>query len=126
MKELTDNKTKNESSRIFSTTENTSSYKDDRFRIDTNSEEYQALSSQTHAKVAGEMTPSEAWYCMEEQVKNAYQIEDGLLDVIERLQRNYDYLSMAYDSEQDKVKRLEKENHSLDQDLWEANGCKGY
>ena len=91
------NKTKNESSRIFSTTENTSSYKDDRFRIDTNSEEYQALSSQTHAKVQGEMTPSEAWYCMEFQVKNAFKVEDGLLDVIERLQRNYAYLSMAYD-----------------------------
>jgi len=91
MNVINNNKTSNESSRIFSTTENTSSYKDDRFRIDTKSEEYQALSSQTHTKVAGEMTPSEAWYCMEEQVKDAYKIEDGLLDVIDRLltERNY-------------------------------------
>ena len=107
------NKTKNESSRIFSTTENTSSYKDDTFRIDRTSEEYKALSSQTHAKVEGEMTPSEAWYCMEFQVKNAFKVEDGLLDVIERQIQKYKYLQMALYVEQDRVQNLEREIRNM-------------
>lgn len=96
------------------------SYKDDRFRIDTKSEEYKALSSQTHAQVEGEMTPSEAWYCMEEQVKNAYKIEDGLLDVIDRLQTENKYLGMAYDVVNDSVARLEKEIDALETVAYET------
>ena len=95
------------------------SYKDDRFRIDTESEEYQDISLQTHAKVEGEMTPSEAWYCMEKSVKDAYKIEDGLLDVIDRLQKKYDYLSMAYDIEQDIRDDLEKQLSSAETQLYE-------
>jgi hypothetical protein len=74
--ELTYNKTKNESSRIFSTTENTSSLED--------------------------------------------KIINGLVDVIERQAREYKFLSMAYDIEQDTVKCLEKEKDSLKTQVWEA------
>lgn len=70
------NKTKNESSRIFSTTENTSSLED--------------------------------------------KIINGLVDVIERQAREYKFLSMAYDIEQDTVKCLEKEKDSLETQVWEA------
>lgn len=69
------NKTKNESSRIFSTTENTSSLED--------------------------------------------KIINGLVDVIERQAREYKYLSMAYDIEQETVKCLEKEKDSLETQIWE-------
>ena len=91
-----DNKTKTEDSRIFSTTE------------------------KTKVEVEGYMNPTEAWECMEEMVKYAYKVEDGLLDVIERQAREYKFLSMAYDIEQDKVKCLEKEKDSLETQVWEA------
>ena len=70
------NKTKNESSRIFSTTEYTSSLEN--------------------------------------------KIINGLVDVIERQAREYKFLSMAYDIEQDTVKCLEKEKDSLETQVWEA------
>ena len=68
MNELTNNKTKTEDSRIFSTTE------------------------KTKVEVEGYMNPSEAWECMEWQVKYAYKVEDGLLDVIDRLLTEQNYL----------------------------------
>tara|TARA_R110002167_G_scaffold58200_1_gene165083 strand:- start:104 stop:409 length:306 start_codon:yes stop_codon:yes gene_type:complete len=91
-----DNKTKTEDSRIFSTTE------------------------KTKVEVEGYMNPREAWECMEEQVKYAYKVEDGLLDVIERQAREYKFLSMAYDIEQETMQYLEKEIRSLKTQVWEA------
>ena len=67
----------------------------------------------THVDVEGEMTPSEAWECMEDMVKDAYKIEDGLLDVIKRQAKKYNYLSMAYDIEQEIIKNLEQQIDSL-------------
>ena len=89
MDELTHNKTKTEDSRIFSTTE------------------------KTKVEVEGYMNPREAWECMENQIKSAYKIEDGLLDVIDRLQKEMNYKEMAIDGLCTTIDDFQKENEKL-------------
>ena len=100
MNELTNNKTTDEGSRIFSTTE------------------------KTKVEVEGYMNPREAWECMEHQIKYAYKIEDGLLDVIDRLQIDILYKEMAIDGLSTTVDDFQKENEKLNKTIedmyWES------
>ena len=106
MEELTHNKTKNENSRIFSTTENKNS-------IPNAEADIQFWTCKKCGMAEREEDDMWCEHCIKADYKEKDKIIDGLVDVIKRQAKKYNYLSMAYDIEQEIIKNLEQQIDSL-------------
>jgi hypothetical protein len=139
MNELTDNKKKEEDSRIFSTTENknsiTNAEADIQFWTCRNCgvcerEEQDmfcinCINIEEPEKTKGFMNPSECLEYMHEQyqeedmketIKNASKIEDGLLDVIDKLQKENEKLNETIEN---MYWENLQEKRDFEEELWE-------